>query len=387
MKNGQSLKYDITKDNLSTLNNGSGSVFVTFGETMVRDTPSDLQRPEGTREVYISLAGSEYTVALLLARFGVTVSYITRVPDNPYGWLLRDLARGQGVNIDHIVWADKTEPIGRYIYELGRTPRPSVGWYQRKYSAASRLGSGMVDWSRVLRGSKLLHTSGITFGLAAHSGYEQNYLLQSFQEAMAAKPADCLVGLDYNYRATLWDAEQCKTVMEPLLREHVDVLVTSIEDMAFHYDIGCGKYSAEAIRQDELDEISDDDCRDFARQVIERFNVKIVAVTRRYACDFERHEWESMAMDAAGNFYRSPAAKPIVLLDRLGGGDSWNAGFYYGLLTADPAAEKLEKGILVGDAATRLQQTIMFDLATISKEEVQTLMQTDVFGGGNRVAR
>ena len=387
MENGRALKFDITTDDMSLLNRESGSAFVTFGETMVRDTPADLQRPEGAREVYISLAGSEYTVALMLARFGVPVSYITRVPDNPYGWLLRDLARSQGVNTNYIVWADKTEPIGRYIYELGRTPRPSVGWYQRKYSAASRLGSGMVDWERVLQNSKLFHTSGITFGLAAHSGYQQNYLLQSFQEAMAAKPTDCLVGLDYNYRATLWDAEQCKTVMAPLLTEHVDVLVTSIEDMAFHYDISCGRYSAGAVRQGELKEISDEDCQDFARQVIERFNVKIVAVTRRYACDFEKHEWESMAMDAAGNFYRSPAVKPIVLLDRLGGGDSWNAGFYYGLLTANSAPEKLEKGVLVGDATTRLQQTIMFDLATISKEEVQTLMKTDIFGGGNRVAR
>ena len=385
--NDQILKYDITTDDLSDLHSGGGSVFVTFGETLVRDTPADLQRPEDTRMVHISLAGSEYTVALMLARFGVGSCYITRVPDNPYGWLLRDVARSQGVDTKHIVWADKTEPIGRYIYELGRTPRPSVGWYQRKYSAASRLDSGMVDWGRVLRGSKIFHTSGINFGLAAHSSYQQNYLLQSFQEAMSAKPADCLVGLDYNYRATLWDAEQCKAVMAPLLAEHVDVLVTSIEDMAFHYDISCGHYTADAIRQGELKEISDEDCQDFARQVIERFNVKIVAVTRRYACDFEKHEWESMAMDAAGNFYRSPAVKPIVLLDRLGGGDSWNAGFYYGLLTADSTPEKLEKGILVGDAATRLQQTIMFDLATVSKEEVQTLMKSDVFGGGNRVVR
>jgi 2-dehydro-3-deoxygluconokinase len=245
----------------------------------------------------------------------------------------------------------------------------------------------MVDWLHVLQGSKLFHTSGITFGLAAHSEYEENYLLQCFQEAMTVKPADCLVGLDYNYRATLWDMDQCKKVMEPLLTDHVDVLVTSIEDMAFHYNIGCGQYSAEAIRQGELEDISDEDFQDFARQVIERFNLKKVAVTRRYACNFERHEWESMAMDAAGNFYRSLSVKSIVLLDRLGGGDSWNAGFYYGLLTADSAPEQLEKGILVGDALTRLQQTIMFDLATISKEEVKTLMKTDIYGGGNRVAR
>jgi len=47
-----------------------------------------------------------------------------------------------GINTDYIVWASKTEPIGRYLYELGRTPRKSMGYYQRMYSAASKLGAG-----------------------------------------------------------------------------------------------------------------------------------------------------------------------------------------------------------------------------------------------------
>ncbi len=79
---------------------------------------------------------------MVLARFGIPAAYITRVPDNPYGWLVRDTARGQGINTDYFVWAPKAEPVGRLLYELGRTPRKSVGYYQRMYSAASRLGAG-----------------------------------------------------------------------------------------------------------------------------------------------------------------------------------------------------------------------------------------------------
>jgi sugar/nucleoside kinase (ribokinase family) len=76
-----------------------------------------------------------------------------------------------------------------------------------------------------------------------------------------------------------------------------------------------------------------------------------------------------------------------MLWDRLGGGDTWNAGFYYGLLTAGFDAEGIEKGILVGDAATRIKQTLMFDLPIVSKGEVQALMKADVLGGGKRVSR
>ena len=131
-----SLKHQITKDDVSAFA-GKGPAFVTLGEVMVRDTPAGPERLERSGTVYISLAGSEYTLAMLLARFGVPSSFVTRVPDNPYGWLIRDTARSQGIDTSHMVWAPKAEPVGRFLYELGRTPRKSIGWYQRMYSAAS----------------------------------------------------------------------------------------------------------------------------------------------------------------------------------------------------------------------------------------------------------
>jgi 2-dehydro-3-deoxygluconokinase len=382
----QTLKYDIAKDDLSGFER-KGPAFVTFGETMVRDTPADMQRPECAKQVHISMAGSEYTLAIVLARFGISSAYITRVPDNPYGWLLRDTARGQGVNTRHIVWAPKTEPIGRFIYEIGRTPRKSVGWYQRMHSAASRLGPGMVDWKSALKSCRLFHTSGITFGLATHSGHERNYLLEAFHEALNVKPTDCLVGLDFNYRGTLWNTDQCKAVMTSLVTEHVDILITTIEDMAKLYGIGCGQYSAEEIEKGDIGDLGDDDIKAFAAEVSQRFKTKIVAITIRYPDTFEQHRWEAAAMDSQGNFFRSPAVKPMVLQDRLGGGDTWNGGFYYGLLTEGFNACGIEKGLLVGDAATRMKQTLMFDLPIVTKAEVQALMKSDVLGGGKRTAR
>ena len=378
--------YDISQDNLSAFA-GKGPAVVTFGETLVRDTPSDLQRLERTASVNISLAGSEYTLAMMLSRFGIPTAYITRIPNNPYGWLIRDTARGQGINTDYIVWAPKAEPVGRFLYELGRTPHKSAGWYQRMYSSASRLGSGMVDWKSALRDSQILHVSGISFGLAYHSNYERNYLLEAFEEAISMKPENCSVGLDFNYRGTLWSKDQCRSIMTPLLTDHVNVLITTIEDMAAIYGIGCGQWSPEQIDKGEMGKITDEDLRSFISRVMEMFKTKIVAVTIRYPDTFEQHRWESAAMDDEGHFYRSCAVRNIVLLDRLGGGDTWNGGFYYGLLTAGFKADGLEKGVLVGDAATRLKQTMMFDLPIVTKEEVRDLMREDVAGGGKRVSR
>jgi 2-dehydro-3-deoxygluconokinase len=175
--------------------------------------------------------------------------------------------------------------------------------------------------------------------------------------------------------------------MTPIVGNHVDVLITTIEDMAQLYGIACGQWSARQISNGDMGRIEDDDIRRFGEEVVRMFNIKIVAITIRYPDTFEQHRWEAAAVDCDGAFYRSPAVKPIVLLDRLGGGDTWNAGFYYGLLTAGFSAAGMQKGILVGDAYTRLKQTLMFDLPLVEKSEVQSLLKADVLGGGKRVDR
>jgi 2-dehydro-3-deoxygluconokinase len=382
----ETIFHQITRDDLSQFAN-RGPAFVTFGEVMVRDTPADMERPERTRLVQLSMAGSEYTLAMGLSRLGIPSSFITRVPDNPYGRALRNIAREQGLNTDHIVWAPKTEPIGRFIYEIGRTPRKNTGVYQRMFSAASRLDAGMVDWKAALKDARLFHSSGITFGLATHSKYERNYGFEAFKDAIANKPEDCLVGMDFNYRSTLWSPAQAREVLTQVVSDYVDILITTIEDMARLYDIACGQYSAKRVVDGDMGHIEDDDIKEFARRLSELFNVKTVAITIRYPDTFEKHRWESAAMDDAGNFYRSPFVRPITLWDRLGGGDTWNAGFYYGLLTEESASKRIAKGVLVGDAATRLKQTLMFDLPIVDKAEVEALMKAEVFGGGKRTAR
>ena len=382
---GAEFGLDILADDLSSF--AGGPAFVTFGEVMVRDTPADNERLERTRNVSLSLAGSEFTLAVMLARLGIPSGYVTRVPDNPYGWMVRNVGRELGINMDHIVWADRAEPIGRFLYELGRTPRPGKGWYQRRFSAASRLDAGMVDWQSALAEARLFHTSGINFGLSSHSGYEHNYLRDAFAEAIRDRPVACQVGMDLNYRSTLWGPDECREVMTPVISENVDVLITTIEDMAKVYGMGCGTASAGDIARGELGWIADGDLQDVMRRIIEMLRLRNVGITIRYPDTHEQHRWESAAMDADGRFFRSPLIRPVALRDRLGGGDTWNAGYYYGLLSETDSEKAIRKGVMVGDAATRLKQTLMYDLPIVTKEEVQSLLRADRLGGGKRTLR
>jgi 2-dehydro-3-deoxygluconokinase len=301
--------------------------------------------------------------------------------------MLRNVCREQGIDTRFFVWAHKSELMGRYIYEMGRTPRRSIAWYQRKYSAASRLGAGMVDWQAALRGAKLFHISGITLGLASHSGYKCNHNLEAFQEALTAKPNDCKTGLDFNYRSTLWSVEECQKIMTPVIRASIDWFITTLEDMAGVYNMDCGKYSAEDIKRGDIGHLSDTELKTFAENVQDKFRVAIVGITLRYPDSFEDHRWESIALDSQGNFFRSPKLKPIALGDRIGGGDTWNSGFYYGLLTEIATGKGIQKGVQVGDAISQLKQTLMFDLGIITKEEIQTLIDAENVGGGKREMR
>lgn len=382
----ESLTFEIEKDELGNFARDK-PVFVALGEVMVRDTPADLERPERTRLVHLSMAGSEYSVAIGVARLGLPSAYITRAPDNPYGRAAQNIARENGVNTDHFVWTNKTDLLGRMICELGQTPRKDTVVYQRKFSAASRLDAGMVDWRDALKHAKIFHTTGITFGLAAHSHYERNYNLAAFNEAMAHKSAECLVALDWNYRSTLWSLDDARATMTPILGEHVDVLITTVYDMAQFYGLGCGKFSAAQILAGQADDFSDDDLRLFAQQIQTRFEVKAVGITLRHADSFEQHRWEAAAFANENIFFRSPVPRAMRVSDRLGGGDAWTAGFYYGILTEGLSQAGITKGVLVGDACTRLKHTLMFDLPILDRAEVNALMKEDISGSLVRISR
>ncbi len=165
---------------------------MTFGETMVRDTPVDNERPERTRTVHLSMAGSELTLAMGLSLD--PIEHITRVPANPTGLSAANVARENGICTDHRSFGrPRRNRSGASSMKWPDAPE-GYGIYQRAYSAASRLDAGMVAWEAALKDCRLFHTSGITFGLSTHSGYAWNYLLATFEEAIQHKPAGAWSG-------------------------------------------------------------------------------------------------------------------------------------------------------------------------------------------------
>lgn len=338
---------------------------VTFGEAMIRLAPPHFQRLEQTNSLDVQVGGGELNVAVGVSRLGLTSTWVSRLPRNPLARLLENRVRQAGVDTSQIVWAEDGR-LGLYFVEFGAAPRPSSVLYDRSYSAISAIKPGEVDWKRVFEGAKWFHTSGITPALSDSAAAVTREALE------AARLAGVTTSYDLNYRGKLWSPEKAKSVQEPLM-EFVDILITTEEDTGVVFKI---KTSA-ASGDQEFKKISVGSYKEVAQLLQEKFKFKAVAITLRENPLVWRNTWSAIAY-ADGKFYED-VKYDLEIVDRVGGGDSFSAGFVYGYL----AKNSYEAAVRYGNAFSALKQTIPGDFNWATREEVEKLLK----GASLRVAR
>ncbi|MGQ9478266.1 MAG: PfkB family carbohydrate kinase [Candidatus Bipolaricaulia bacterium] len=325
---------------------------VTFGETMLRLSPPDFKRLEQAESLNVTIGGSELNVAVAAQRLGLKTAYVTRLPRNPLGKLIANKAREHGVDTSHIVWT-AGDRVGLYFVEFGANPRPSSVLYDRANSAISRIRPGEVDWQAIFQEARLFHTSGITPALSPSAA-------EATKEAVrAAKEAGIEVSLDLNYRAKLWSQEEARRCMTELMG-YTDLLLTTEEDTERVFGIK-GKDYAEV-----------------AKRLVEEFALKAVAITIREDISVWRNNWTAIVY-AEGKLY-DDITYELEIVDRVGAGDSFTAGFLYGYLTGD-----VEKGLKYGNALAALKHSIPGDLNWSTLEEVEALLRAG--GKAGRIRR
>jgi len=324
---------------------------VTFGEAMVRLSPPNFQRLEQAKSLDLNVGGAELNVAVGVTRFGLKSAWVSKLPKNPLGYLIRDRAQESGVDCSHIVWSDKGR-AGIYFVEFGASPRASSVLYDRANSAISMVQSGDVDWAKVLNGTKHFHMSGITPALSASAA-------QVTVEAMkAAKKAGCTVSYDLNYRKKLWTPADAKKIQEPMMAD-VDILITTEEDTNVVFGIKEKDYEAVAER------------------LAQTFKFKIVAITLREDLSVLRNNWTAIAYQD-GKIFRDRKYE-VEIVDRVGAGDSFTAGFLYGWLRE----KDVQKGVQYGNAFAALKHTVPGDFNWNTLEEVEAQLK----GAGLRISR
>jgi 2-dehydro-3-deoxygluconokinase len=324
---------------------------VTFGEAMVRLSPPHFQRLEQTRSLDLTVGGAELNVAVGVSRFGMSSAWISRLPKNPLGYLIRDRAREFGVDCSHLVWSEKGR-AGIYFLEFGASPRASSVLYDRSGSAISMVQPGEFDWATIFSESKHFHVSGITPALSASAAEV------TVEALKAAKKAGCTVSYDLNYRKKLWSPQDAKKIQEPMMAD-IDILMTTEEDTNVVFGIKEKDYEAVAER------------------LAQTFKLKIVAITLREDLSVWRNNWTAIAYQD-GNIFRDRTYE-VEIVDRVGAGDSFTAGFLYGWL----AEKDVEKGVRYGNAFAALKHTFPGDFNWSTRQEVEALLK----GAGLRISR
>jgi 2-dehydro-3-deoxygluconokinase len=323
---------------------------ITFGEAMIRLSPSNFRRLEQARSLEVQVGGAELNTAVALARLGRSTAWVSRLTDNPLGRLLANQAREAGVSSEHIVWTPE-DRVGLYFLEFGAAPRASSVLYDRKATAIAAIRPGMVPWARVFAGAKWFHVTGITPALSADAA-------ETTREAMqAAHAAGVQTSMDLNYRLKLWSQAEAGRCMSELM-QFCDVLVTTEEDIERVFGIRGKDYEEAAAR------------------VADRFPLKVVAITLRENPLVWKNSWTAIAYQDR-RILRTRTYE-VEIVDRLGAGDSFAAGLIHGLLDGD-----LQKGVDYGVAASAIKHSIPGDFAWITRAEVEALLQ----GPGLRISR
>ena len=346
--------------------------FLSLGALVHRLDPGIVPFRKAT-ECQIHVSGGEYNVAANLANcFRLRTGIATAMVDYPIGEMVAERARAMGVKpfYKHFEHDGVGGPNIATVYsDRGYGVRAPVVFYNRSNEAAARLKPGDFDWNKIFAGGlRWFHSGGI---FAALSGTTAELIIEGMQ---AAKAAGAVVSFDLNFREKLWNISGGKDrAVEVIGRivENVDVLVGNEEDL----QTGLGISGPEVTTKSKLDPSAFFSMID--RVVQKHPQIKVVATTLREVYSTSRHCWGAVAW-VSGQTHISMTCD-LDVHDRVGGGDGFASGFFYGLL----AGESPEEALKLGWAHGALLTTFPGDTTMATVEQVRAFAR----GGSARIQR
>ena len=309
----------------------------------------------------VHVSGGEFNCTANLADcFGLRTAIATAMVQYPIGELIAGQVRAMGVTPIYKTFAHDgvRGPNMAAVYsDRGFGVRGPVVFYNRSNEAAAQLKPGDFDWNGIFgAGVRWFHSGGI---FAALSETTAELIVEAMQ---TAKAKGAVVSFDLNYREKLWKAAgggQRAVAILARIVEHVDVLVGNEEDL----QKGLGMAGPQVAATSKLDPSA---FFGMMERVASRFpNLKIVATTLREVHSTNRHAWGAVAW-VGGETYVSPTCE-LDVFDRVGGGDGFASGFFYGLLTGESPLDAVRLGWAHGALLT----TFPGDTTMASLEQVR----------------
>src|SRR3954471_8010700 len=346
--------------------------FLSVGALVHRLDPGVIPFRKATK-CQIHVSGGEFNVAANLSDcFRLQAGVATAIVDYPIGYLIAERVRAMGVRsfYKHFKHDGVHGPNMATVYsDRGQGIRAPVVFYNRCNEAGAQLKPGDFNWKKIFAGGvRWFHSGGI---FAALSPTTAELIIEAMQ---AAKAAGAVTSFDLNYRAKLWNIsgghDRAVSVLDRIVR-NVDVLVGNEEDL----QKGLGIPGQDVHAASKLDPSAFFGMID---QVTRKHpHVKVVATTLREVHATNRHSWSAVAW-INGKTYNAPTAE-LDVYDRVGGGDGFASGFFYGLL----AGESPEEAVKLGWAHGALLTTFPGDTTMATLDHVRSFAK----GGSARIQR
>lgn len=290
---------------------------LTFGEPLVVCVPDRAGKLHQVRRFHTDCAGAELNTAVGLARLDVPVVYLAKVGDDPFGEQIRRALREEGVD-DRLVTASHRCPTGIYFKQWsGLDARTEVFYYRRQSAMALEgfptepaeawLASGEIAW---------VHGTGITWMI----GEAARRVSDALVEAAIRAGATC--SFDINVRLKLAPADAWRALLEQMAPKATWLFLGDTEaELLLGTSRGPDVWAA-------LREMG------FAGEGV---------IVKRGA---QGAEWLS-----EGGVLQVPAWPVSHVVDTVGAGDGFNAGFIAGRMKGWSVANALRLAALVGACA------------------------------------
>lgn len=328
---------------------------VTLGEVMLRLVPPNNARFLQAQAFTATYGGGEANVAASLAQLGLSAAHVTAFPANELGTAAINYFKQLSVDTSYMLQRGKR--IGTYYVEFGSALRSSKIIYDREYSAMASAQPGWFDWDAIFTDAEFFHWTGITPALS------ENCRLITQQAIKKANEKGITVSADVNYRSNLWQYGKTAQEVMPDLVAGCDIITCSERDAEDIFGISPNPASANSFV-------------DSSQQVMQRFpKLKKILTTRRESHSASHNALKGILFDGT-SYIESQVIDIEPMIDRIGGGDAFIAGFIYGEITGMPSAQSLDFAV----AASALKHTINGDVNLVSVEEVNAVVAGDTSG-------
>ncbi|MBS1915274.1 MAG: sugar kinase [Bacteroidetes bacterium] len=327
-----------------------------FGEFLLRLHCSDNKRFLQSPDYIPYYGGAEANVCVLLSRLGVKTNYISCVPQNDMVKAGIDQLKSHGVGTENMLY--EGDKLGLYFTEQGNSIRHTKVIYDRLTSSYSFLQKGKIDWKKALDGSTYFHWSGIGAAVSQSAA-------DVCEEAIiAAKESGMVISSDFNYRSTLWKYGKAPAEIMPALLQHSEVAVADLDSAHVYFGIETDKNASFEERFKQCSEM-----------LLEKMpQLKSLAMSFRKVNGMQ-HIYSGALMHNR-EYYFSPAYELSFITDQIGSGDSFTAGFLFGLMNNFQPKKIIEFATACG----AVKQSIAGDWAIVNKQDIDQFIQSGATG-------